>query len=70
MPIDFRGFQLLLAGVMIAGLLVFLAPLALMTARSRLPRVTVVLVLVPVVGLLWLCVLAHTFTSRAAGLDR
>jgi hypothetical protein len=58
MPIDFHVFQLILAGSMIAGLLLFVAPLMWLTRRSRLPTASAVAILLPIVGLVWLWLLA------------
>jgi len=62
MPIGFQNFQLILAAVMIAGLILLLMSLVRMTAQARLPRLSVVLLLVPVVGLVWLGVVANATT--------
>ena len=62
MPIGFQNFQLLLAAVMIAGLLVLLIPLVRVATHARLPRASVILVLVPVVGVVWLCLVARAMT--------
>ena len=68
MPIGFQTFQLILASVMIAGLLLVLMPLVRLTTHARLPRLSVMLVLVPLIGVVWLCVIAcRTARGRHEG---
>ena len=63
MPVSFENFQLVLAAVMVAGLLILLLPLGRITTHARLPRLSVVLVLVPLINVLWLYVAARALTS-------
>jgi hypothetical protein len=63
MPISFQNFQLILAAGMTAGLLILTMPLVLLAARARLPRLSVILVLVPLLNVVWLSLVARSMTA-------
>jgi hypothetical protein len=58
MPIGFQDFQLVLAVAMVAGLVVIVLPLARMARHARVPWPSAILVLVPLAGVVWLCLVA------------
>jgi hypothetical protein len=58
MPIGFEHFQIVLAVVMICGLLAIVGPLAHLAGYARAPRLSAILILVPLVGIVWWCLIA------------
>jgi len=68
MPMGLQDFQLVLAAVMAGGLFIFVLPLVRLAVHAQLPRLSVVLILVPLVGVVWLCLVAMAMTrARRAG---